>query len=421
MANFGMLGLNGQQRVNWDRLRNYRLDRARERMKAHGLGAMLLMYDENVRYVTSTLTPGWNRLKPGLRYALLCGDDPPVLFEQGDLGAHIARPSPWIPKENIRWSYAWIKGAAGAASLQQVTKFTNAIVKEMKKSGVAGMKLGVDFIDINIIQVFKDKGIDWVDGMTPMMEARAIKNVDEQECMRMVGAIGDAAHWECMKFLKPGLTENQVTAHLMKFLYNIPGMEDVEDVIVSSGPNTWPNWRNFSDRIIQPGDIVFMDLAALTWNGYKSCYYRTYCVGKEPSKEQQDTYSIALKWLYDSIGAVKAGATTRDIALKWPSAMETWGYEDEDQAAANLWGHGLGLAQYDPPVISRIWSLDHPVDIQEGMTFALETQHGKRYRYGVRIEEMLIWKKKEIEIVSNFPVKQITVVDPLPGYGDHVK
>ena len=86
MANFGMVGLDWQQRVNWDRLRTYRLERARERMKAHGLGAMLLMYDENVRYVTSTLTPGWNRLKPGLRYALLCGDDPPVLFEQGDIG-----------------------------------------------------------------------------------------------------------------------------------------------------------------------------------------------------------------------------------------------------------------------------------------------------------------------------------------------
>src|SRR5206468_7752040 len=55
-------------------------------------------------------------------------------------------------------------------------------------------------------------------------------------------------------------------SHIMEFLYAIPGMEDVEDVIVSSGPNTWPNWRNFSDRIIRPGEIVFMDLAALTWN-----------------------------------------------------------------------------------------------------------------------------------------------------------
>jgi Xaa-Pro dipeptidase len=369
------------------------------------------MYDENVRYITSTLTPGWNRLKPGLRYAILCGDGAPVLFEQGDIGAQILRHSPWIPEENVRYSYAWIKGAAGTASTQQVTKFTAAIMEEMKRHGVAGEKLGVDFIDINMMKAFEEAGVQWTDGMSPMMEARAVKNEDEQECMRIVGAIGDAAHYECMKFLKPGLTENQVTAHIMQYLYSIPGMEDVEDVIVSSGPNTWPNWRNFTDRIIQPGDIVFMDLAALTWNGYKSCYYRTYCVGREPTQEMRDTYQEAYGWLYDSIGAVKAGATTRDIALKWPSAKEAWGYDEEDQAAANLWGHGLGLAQYDPPVISRIWSLDHPIEIKAGMVFALETQHGKTHRYGVRIEEMLIVHDDDIEIISNFPVKEITAVE----------
>src|SRR5581483_4884979 len=223
MANFGIVGVDWQQRINWDRLRRYRLERARERMKAHGLGALLLMYDENVRYVTSTLTPGWNRLKPGLRYALLCGDGPPVLFEQGDIGMHIEKHSPWIPKDNIRYSYAWIKGAAGPASTQQVGKFTNAIKQEMKKRGVDGLKLGVDFIDINMIRIFQENKIEWGDGMTAMMEARAVKNQDEHECMRVVGAIGDAAHWEFMKFLKPGLTENQLTAHIMEYLYSIPG------------------------------------------------------------------------------------------------------------------------------------------------------------------------------------------------------
>ena len=339
-ANFGITGVDWQQRINWDRLRNYRIERARQKMKEHGIGAMLLMYDENVRYVTSTLTPGWNRLKPGLRYAMLCGDGAPVLFEQGDIGTQIERHAPWIPPENIRYSYAWIKGAAGPASTQQVKKFMEAAKYEMKRHGVEGEKLGVDFIDINMLKAFEDEGINWVDGMTPMMQARAVKNEDEHECMRIVGAIGDAAHWETMKFLEPGITENQVTAHIMQFLYNIPGMEDVEDVIVSSGPNTWPNWRNFSDRIIQPGDIVFMDLAALTWNGYKSCYYRTYCVSAEPTKEQQEYYARALEWLQASIDAVKVGTTTREIAEKWPSAKEIWGYEEEDQAAANLWGHG---------------------------------------------------------------------------------
>jgi Xaa-Pro dipeptidase len=413
LANFGIAGVDWQERVNWDRLRTYRLESARERMKAHGLGAMLCMYDENVRYITSTLTPGWCRLKPGLRYALLCGDGKPVLFEQGDIGVQINRHCPWLPEENVRYSYAWIKGAAGPAAQEQVKKFTNAIVEEMKRHNVGGEILGVDFIDINMIGAFEAANIKWQDGMTAMMEARAIKNKDEQECLRIVGAIGDAAHWETMKFLEPGVTENQVTAHIMDYLYSFPGMEDVEDVIVSSGPNTWPNWRNFSDRIIKPGDITFMDLAALTWNGYKSCYYRTYCVGGQPTQEMKDYYAIALEWLYDSIDAVKAGTTTREIAEKWPSAKDVWGYEEEDQAAANLWGHGLGLAQYDPPVISRIWSLDHPIEIKPGMVFALETQHGKPLEFGVRIEEMLIVHEDKIEIISNFPVKEITVVDPI--------
>lgn len=194
-ANFGVTGTDWQQKINWDRLRTYRLESARARMKAHGLGAVLCMYDENVRYITSTLTPGWNRLKPGLRYAILCGDGAPVLFEQGDIGAQILRHSPWIPEENVRYSYAWIKGAAGTASAQQVKKFTAAIIEEMKRHGVGGEKLGVDFIDINMMKAFEEAGIQWTDGMSPMMEARAVKNEDEQECMRIVGAIGDAAHY----------------------------------------------------------------------------------------------------------------------------------------------------------------------------------------------------------------------------------
>src|SRR5712675_1462032 len=118
-ANFGIAGVDWQQRVNWDRMRKYRTERAREMMKKHGLGAVLCMYDENVRH-----------------------------------------------------SFAWIKGAAGPASTQQVNKFTKAVLEEMKRHGVAGQKLGVDFIDINMIQMFQEAKINWTDGMTPMMEAR---------------------------------------------------------------------------------------------------------------------------------------------------------------------------------------------------------------------------------------------------------
>ena len=108
---------------------------------------------------------------------------------------------------------------------------------------------------------------------------------------------------------------------------------------------------------------------------------------------------------------VKPGVTTKDVAEKWPSAKEQWGYEEEDQAAANNWGHGLGLAQYDPPVISRIWSLDHPVEIEEGMTFALETQNGKLHDHGVRLEEMLYVTKTGYEMVTTYKQHEIIATD----------
>jgi Xaa-Pro aminopeptidase len=332
---FGPLSTDWKEGSNWQRVRGYRLNRAREAMHRHGLGAMLLMYDENVRYVTSTLTPGWNRLKPGLRYAVLCEGREPIVYEQGDIGLHLQVHSPWIPKENVRHSFAWIKGAAGPASEAQVEKFARALLDDLEDAGVKDQPVGVDFIDVNI-----------------------------------------------------------------------PGMEDVEDVIVPSGPNAWPNWRNFSDRI-RPGDIVIIDLAALTWNGFKSCVYRTYCVGGTPTDEQRQYYELAHRWLWDAIDAVKPGVTTRDIASKWPSAQEAWGDEDEDMAAANLWGHGLGLAQYDQPVISRIWSLDYPQEIRPGMVFALETQHGKLHEFGVRLEEMLIVTETGHELVSTYKSHEI--------------
>src|SRR5262245_6004676 len=408
-AFFG-LSTDWKEGINWARVREWRLKRAHEAMERHGLGALVLFYDENMRYVSSTLTPGWNRLKPGLRYVVLPAGKDPIVYEQGDIGAHLEVHSPWIPKENIRHSYIWIKGAVGPAADQQVTKFMNALLDDLEAAGVRDQPVGLDFIDINLLRQFEQRGITWTDGMTPMMEARSIKSADEIKAFSMVGSICDKIHWDITNFIEPGMTENQVAAFGFERLYSIPGMEDVEDVIVSSGPNAWPNWRNFSDRIIRPGDLVIVDLAALTWNGYKSCCYRTYCVGGKPTEAMQRTYDEAHKWLWDSIEATRPGVTTRDIASKWPSANEAWGYEEEDQAAANLWGHGLGLAQYDPPVISRIWSLDHPLEIQPGMVFALETQHGKLHDHGVRLEEMLIVHPDRTEIISNFPVEEITVV-----------
>ncbi len=339
-------------------------------MSRHGLGALLLMYDENMRYVSSTYTPGWNRLKPGLRYVVLCEGNEPIVYEQGDIGIHLKAHNPWIPPQNVRHSYSWIKGAAGPASQSQVAKFVTALVNDLEEAGVLDKPLGVDFIDINMIQAFQHAGVTWTDGMTPMMEARSVKSPDEQKASRIVGAICDALHYEFTQFLRPGLTENEVAAFGFEYLYNIPGMEDVEDIIVSSGPNAWPNWRNFSDRIIRPGELVIIDLAALTWNGFKSCVYRTYCVGGTPTSEMKRYYDTAHTWLWDAIDVVRPGVTTRDIAAKWPSARGGLGVRGRGPGRGQPLGPRAGPGPVRPA--------GHLPDLVAGLPGGDQAGHGLR-------------------------------------------
>lgn len=149
------------------------------------------------------------------------------------------------------------------------------------------------------------------------------------------------------------------------------GAEAVYGGLVCSGPHTWPNANLITDRIIRYGDIVYIDIYDLVYHGYRTCYYRTFCCGK-PTQKQREAWARVRDWLWDAIKIIRAGITTKDIVEKWPRAEE-FGYPSEEAACLAQWGHGIGLTLYEPPMISRIWSLDYPERLEAGMVIALET------------------------------------------------
>lgn len=403
---FGIVGTDVMERINWVRLREEKKQKALKVMKEAGLGAILTMYEENIRYISSTHGPDWTKTIPGLRCGLLLDDGEVVVYEQGDTRYQTMRHSPWLKKENVRYAYTWTKGAAGPANINQATKLITSVKQYMVDHGVADLPLGVDFADMNMLKVFKDLNIEWQDGLMPMLKARALKTNDELEALEIAATIADSAHYEASRLMKPGMRENEVVAELMKYIVSIPGVEHIENLIVCSGPNGWPNWRTYTDRFIRYGDLVLIDIV-IVWNGYFTCHYRTYCVGGQPTREQNEAYTQAYDWLYDAIKVIKPGVTTKDIASKWPTAKEIWGYEDEDEAAANLWGHGLGLSHYDLPVVSRIFSLDYPYPIEKDMFFALETQQGKMFEWGTRVESEIRVTESGHRVVTKFPDEEI--------------
>ncbi|WP_309493279.1 Xaa-Pro peptidase family protein [Candidatus Hecatella orcuttiae] len=401
---FGRFAYDWRDGINVERMRRERLERARASMKAHGLEAMLCMDSTNVRYITSTITPPWMIRVPGWRYCLLVRDEDPVLWEHGDI-RHITKAEcSWLSE--VKYAYTWMRGQPGPLTEHIARTWAADIKKELVARGVK--KVGLDVPEAVSVRALQNEGIEVTDCQQAMLDARIIKTKDELNCLKIAAAICEAILEEVRRALKPGITELHLTALGYKVGYEM-GMDDIIGFTVCSGPNAWPNFKFYTDRIIRPGDTVTFDIGGASYNGYKTCYYRTFSLG-QPSPKIKEFYREAYEWIYSAIRKIKPGATTADLVSDWPDATKEWGYDSEWEAIANEWGHGLGLALYEPPTITRIWSREFPVTLKEGMTFALETQQGTWKDGGVRIEEMVAVTSSGVEVLSKWPVEEITIV-----------
>jgi Xaa-Pro dipeptidase len=214
----------------------------------------------------------------------------------------------------------------------------------------------------------------------------------------------DAAYYDVAQAIRPGVSENELVALVHQRLYEL-GANWVEAVNCCSGPRTNPHHHDFSDRIIRPGDIVFMDIMN-SFCGYRTCYYRTFCTGT-PTREQADLYAECIKWLKDCITQIRPGATTADIANVWPGP-EVLGCKTESEVLACQWGHGIGLSIWELPVISRAWSLEQPYPLKENMVFAVETYAGPPgVPFGIRIEDEVVVTADGCRLLTRFPEDEL--------------
>jgi len=126
---------------------------------------------------------------------------------------------------------------------------------------------------------------------------------------------------------------------------------------------------------------------------------------------QQDAYVKAREWIDASIQAIKPGVTTDQVAKLWPKAQD-FGFPDELSAFGLQFGHGLGLALHERPIISRSVSLENPMEIKTGMVFALETYCPASDGYSAaRIEEEVVVTDKGCEVISLFPAQELPIAN----------
>ncbi|WP_420639913.1 M24 family metallopeptidase [Candidatus Poriferisocius sp.] len=416
---FGPNNVDWEQRVDMQRLRTSRLARLKQQLEQSELGAVLAFDFANIRYMTATHIGTWG-IDKMIRFSLLPRGGEPIIWDFGSAARHHQLYNPWLdhghahagtPGESCHQTHgsrpglSTLRGAIppGAGMAEDVAAKVFEVLAEHE---VQDEPLGIDIAELPVLAALAAKGINVVDGQQLFLEARRIKTEDEITLLTHACSMVDAAYEDLYRFLKPGVRENECVGLVNKTLLDL-GSEYVEGVNAISGERCAPHPHVYSDRIIRPGDPAFFDILH-SFNGYRTCYYRTFQVGSA-SPAQRDAYKICREYIDRAIALVKPGTTTADICAVWPAAQE-FGFADEMAAFALQYGHGVGLSIWERPIFSRLISFDHPEVLEKDMVFALETYWPAADGWSAaRIEEEVVVTADGCEVITRFPAEELLV------------
>ena len=278
------------------------------------------------------------------------------------------------------------------------TKLINDAIAEF---GVTKLGFEEDYLNVAEFRYY-EKGLNAE--LVPMNKAihkfRQIKEEWELNLMRKAQEITDKAFSEVLGRIKVGMTEKELQAELIYCLYKNGADNTAFDPIVVSGPNTSLPHGVAGDRVIQAGDFITMDFGAL-YSGYCADMTRTVAVGYA-TEEMEKVYNTVFEAQKAGIAATKAGVLGKEIDGAARKVIADAGY---GKFFGHGYGHCLGMEVHEAPGVSP----SGETVMEENMIASAEPGIYLPGKFGVRIEDVLIFKEDGYEDITHSPKNLIIV------------
>ncbi len=210
---------------------------------------------------------------------------------------------------------------------------------------------------------------------------RLRKTADEIAALRRAGAAIDAVHSRMGEWLRPGRTERDVARDIAVAITDA-GHARVNFVIVASGPNGASPHHDCSDRVIETGDPVVVDIGGTMPDGYCSDCTRTYVAGGPPDAEFARYYAVLLEAQLASCRSVRPGVSAQSVDSAARDVIAAAGYGEH---FLHRTGHGIGLEEHEEPWIVA----GNETVLEPGMCFSIEPGIYLAGRHGARIEDIV--------------------------------
>lgn len=220
-------------------------------------------------------------------------------------------------------------------------------------------------------------------------ELRMRKDATEVEALRKAGAAIDRVHARVGEWLRPGRTEGEVGVDIEAAIVE-EGHIEADFVIVGSGPNGASPHHALSDRVIEAGDVVVVDIGGPVAEGYNSDSTRTYAMGAPKDADVAATYAVLQQAQQAAVDAVRPGATAESIDAAARDIIATAGFGDH---FIHRTGHGIGLDVHEAPYIVA----GNDQVLEPGMAFSIEPGIYQSGRWGARIEDIVVVTQDGVE------------------------
>ncbi|MEU4574414.1 Xaa-Pro peptidase family protein [Nonomuraea sp. NPDC023979] len=229
---------------------------------------------------------------------------------------------------------------------------------------------------------------------TVLRELRMRKSPAEVAALREAGAAIDAVHRRVPEFLRAGRTEREVARDIAEAIL-AAGHATVDFVIVASGPNGASPHHDVSDRVIQAGEPVVVDIGGQLHNGYCSDSTRNYCVG-EPPADYAASFEVLRRAQDAACAAVRPGVSCESIDAAAREVIAEAGY---GELFIHRTGHGIGIETHEEPYIVA----GNDEAMEPGFAFSVEPGIYLPGSHGARIEDILVCTETGGERLNDSP------------------
>ena len=388
----------GEDEINFDKLRSYRLDRVKKELEKNNLEACLLFDPVNVRYALDTTNMSIYNMHNLTRYCFIPVNGPVILYEYFNcekLSNHLNLIN------EIRPAITWDYFSNGNQSGIQLEKWINE-VKDLSNSYFKTKKLAIDVINGPAITALNKSGIVVVDAKSIVEQARVIKSPEELKCMKAAVDVAEIAVNKMRNELKAGMTEDELWSILHKT--NIEhGGEWIECRILSSGERTNPWMQESSNKIIQNGEMVSFDTDMVGPYGYCADISRAFVEGHKFSEEQKKLYLMGVEHINHNSRLIKPGVSFKEFTEKsWQLPEEYYGNRYSCMV------HGIGLCDEWPMIRYPTDGGQREGFFEKNMTITVETYIGKvGGKEGVKLEQQYLVGENGLELMSHHPLEDL--------------